>query len=120
MQVNRELVTDNPCHNPGNKLACTELYGRISRLTADQPFFVQSILNIRALMPHESVLIEKLGAEDPESEGFKAKGHGQLSSSVVRNLNNSGYDRLKVVSNDQGYYYRRLTDAEKDFLGAGL
>ena len=62
-----------------------------------------------------SVGILHNGAVDPLDEGFKTYTFGKFESDVVRNSANSGFDRLKVVSNDQGYYSRKLSDAEKRF-----
>lgn len=62
-----------------------------------------------------SIVIEKNGALDPVEEGFKLRLIGQYEWKVMRNSANNGVDRLKIVSNDQAYYYRTLTTAEKRF-----
>lgn len=62
-----------------------------------------------------SILIEKNGALDPIEEGFKLKLIGQHDWKVIRNSANNGVDRFKLISNDQAYYYRTLTSAEKRF-----
>jgi hypothetical protein len=41
--------------------------------------------------------------------------HGQYETKVVRNSSKHGFDRLEIISNDQAYYYRSLTAAEKKF-----
>lgn len=66
--------------------------------------------------PIHSILIEKNGAIDPLDEGFKlgrADGH---YTHIMRNRENKGYDRWKLVTDDQNFYYRKLSSAEKDFV----
>jgi DNA-binding winged helix-turn-helix (wHTH) protein len=62
-----------------------------------------------------AVLLLKSGALDPVDEGFKVFAFGEFQGHVMRNAAMNGFDRWKTTSNDQGYYYRTLTDAEKDF-----
>jgi len=62
-----------------------------------------------------AVLILKSGALDPIDEGFKVFAFGEFQGHVMRNAAMNGFDRWRTTSNDQGYYYRTLTDAEKDF-----
>jgi len=62
-----------------------------------------------------SVFIQKINAIDPVDEGFKPHVIGGFYANVVRNRENQGYDRWRIVSNDEAYYYRTLTDAEKGF-----
>jgi DNA-binding winged helix-turn-helix (wHTH) protein len=62
-----------------------------------------------------SLVIEKNGALDPLNEGFKLRALGQYDNGVVPNASNHGYDRWKLVSYDQAYYYRTLTTTEKKF-----
>jgi DNA-binding winged helix-turn-helix (wHTH) protein len=62
-----------------------------------------------------SLVIEKNGALDPIEEGFKLRLLGHYQWEVVRNAANHGVDRLKILSDDQAYYYRTLTSAEKQF-----
>jgi DNA-binding winged helix-turn-helix (wHTH) protein len=62
-----------------------------------------------------AVFVQKSGALDPVDEGFKIFRHGEMSWGVMWNPTRDGFDRWKVNSNDQGYYYRTLTRAEKDF-----
>jgi DNA-binding winged helix-turn-helix (wHTH) protein len=69
----------------------------------------------RRLVAVRSVSIEKNGAIDPQEEGFQSASVGRFSSDVMRSLKNRGWDRRRVVSNDQGFYYRTLSEAEKDF-----
>lgn len=62
-----------------------------------------------------AVLIQKSGALDPVDEGFKVFAFGEFQGHVLRNLAMEGFDRWRTTSTDQGYYYRTLTDSEKDF-----
>jgi DNA-binding winged helix-turn-helix (wHTH) protein len=62
-----------------------------------------------------SLLIQKEGATDPSDEGFKIHAFGKFENRVMHNLDNHGFDRLQVISDDRGYYYRTLSSAEKDF-----
>jgi len=61
------------------------------------------------------VFIQKDGALDPITEGFKTHIWGHFEGNVMRNSANYGFDRWRTVSDDAGYYYRPLTDPEKDF-----
>jgi DNA-binding winged helix-turn-helix (wHTH) protein len=65
--------------------------------------------------PITSILIEKNGAIDPVNEGFKIHYLGDYDTAVVRNSLNYGFDRWKLTSNDQAYYYRTLSGPEKEF-----
>ena len=62
-----------------------------------------------------SLVIEKNGALNPLYEGFKVFSMGHLDADVMRNSRNDGYDRWRVVSDDQMHYYRTLTPTEKQF-----
>jgi DNA-binding winged helix-turn-helix (wHTH) protein len=61
------------------------------------------------------LVIEKDGGLDPIEEGFKLKLFGQYESKIMRNSLNHGFDRWEIISDDQAYYYRSLTDAERNF-----
>jgi hypothetical protein len=62
-----------------------------------------------------SLVIEKNGAVEPSEEGFKLHSIGHYDSSAMRNALNYGYDRWRIASDDQAYFYRTLTDPEKQF-----
>lgn len=68
-----------------------------------------------SVTPVQSILIEKVGAIDPLDEGFRLAAADGNYTHVMRNLENNGYDRWKLITQDQNFYYRVLTDAEKDF-----
>src|SRR5579864_7742834 len=62
-----------------------------------------------------SILIQKEGALDPLDEGFRlARPQGQYPQAIY-NRETNGWDRWRIASDDQNYYYRILTAAEKDF-----
>lgn len=63
----------------------------------------------------KSLVIEKNGALDPTDEGFKLHPIGKYEVGVMPNTSHQGWDRFRLISNDQTYYYRTLTSAEKDF-----
>src|SRR5579864_338878 len=71
--------------------------------------------NIASDSPVKSILITKSGALDPLTEGFQLWGPDGGYIHALRNTDNTGFDRWKLVTNDQNYYYRKLRDAEKDF-----
>jgi len=62
-----------------------------------------------------SLVIAKDGGLDPVDEGFTLHSIGQYQSNVMRNTAKNGFDRWKITSNDQAYFYRTLTDVEKPF-----
>jgi DNA-binding winged helix-turn-helix (wHTH) protein len=62
-----------------------------------------------------SVFVQKEGALDPVDEGFQVHRFGEFRGEVMRNAALDGFDRLKITSDDQGYYYRPFNDAEKEF-----
>jgi|HubBroStandDraft_1064217.scaffolds.fasta_scaffold09179_6 DNA-binding winged helix-turn-helix (wHTH) protein len=64
----------------------------------------------------QSVVIQKEGAIDPLDEGFKLYASDGQYQHVMRNLQNRGYDRWKLITKDQNYYYRPLSEAEKSFV----
>lgn len=66
----------------------------------------------------QSILIEKSGGLDPLDEGFKlARPDGDyVHAHLMRNAENNGFDRWRLLTRDQNYYYRALSDAEKQFL----
>ncbi len=63
----------------------------------------------------KSILIVQSGGLDPLDEGFKLARADEGYIHVIRNLDNTGFDRWKVVTRDQNYYYWKLTEAEKQF-----
>jgi DNA-binding winged helix-turn-helix (wHTH) protein len=66
-------------------------------------------------VPISSILIQKEGALDPLDEGFKlARPQGQYPQAIF-NRETNGWDRWRIVSDDQNYYYRVLSAAERDF-----
>lgn len=65
--------------------------------------------------PIHSILIQKEGALDPLDEGFRlARPQGQYPQAIY-NRETNGWDRWRIVSEDQNYYYRILSAAERDF-----
>lgn len=71
---------------------------------------VESRMRVRA-QPEVNRVIEKVGAFDPESEGFAT--HGDLAGTVVWNADRSRLDAWRTTSPGQGYYFRELTDRQK-------
>ena len=68
-----------------------------------------------SVAPIRSILIQKEGAIDPLDEGFKlARPQGQYPQAIY-NRETNGWDRWRIVSDDQNYYYRILSAAERDF-----
>lgn len=66
--------------------------------------------------PIRSILIQKEGAIDPLDEGFKlhAPDNGQYPHALY-NRETNGWDRWRLTTDDQNYYYRSLSADEKDF-----
>ena len=62
-----------------------------------------------------SIFIEKSGGLDPLDEGFKLARPEGAYTHIMRNRDNTGFDRWRMVTDDQNFYYRKLTDAEKEF-----
>jgi DNA-binding winged helix-turn-helix (wHTH) protein len=62
----------------------------------------------------KSILIEKSGGLDPIAEGFGLARPMALTH-VMPNSDNNGFDRWNLVTDDQNFYYRKLSDAEKEF-----
>lgn len=65
--------------------------------------------------PIRSVVIRKDGATDPLDEGFQLFGPDGQYPHVIYNRETKGWDRWRIKSDDQNYYYRPLTTAEKEF-----
>jgi DNA-binding winged helix-turn-helix (wHTH) protein len=63
----------------------------------------------------KSIVIENDGALDPLNGGFKLHPIGEYEVEVLLNSSHKGWDRLRLTSKDQTYYYRTLTSAEKAF-----
>ena len=62
----------------------------------------------------KSIIIEKSGGLDPMAEGFGLMRPDSGYWHVMRNSDNIGFDRWKLVTDDQNFYYRKLSDAEKE------
>jgi len=62
-----------------------------------------------------SILIQKEGGLDPLTEGFQLQWPDGDYRHVIANSENNGFDRWRMVSNDENMYYRKLSDAEKTF-----
>jgi len=62
----------------------------------------------------KSILIEKSGGLDPIDEGF-GLARPMAVTHVMRNNDNTGFDRWNLVTDDQNFYYHTLSDAEKEF-----
>lgn len=72
-------------------------------------------LSAASATPIRSILIQKEGALDPLDEGFRlARPQGQYPQAIF-NRETNGWDRWRIVSDDQNYYYRILSAAERDF-----
>jgi hypothetical protein len=54
--------------------------------------------------------IEFEGGRDPEEFGFQS--HLDLIERAVRNRERTGFDAIRLLSKDQGHYYRKLTRAQ--------
>ena len=71
--------------------------------------------SITKTSPVRSILIQKQGGLDPLDEEFKlARADGHYTH-LMRNRENNGFDRWRLVTEDQNFYYRALNSAEKDF-----
>lgn len=62
-------------------------------------------------------IIEKVGAFDPLTEGFKA--HHDVTGRIVQNPARTGFEGWRVITRAQGYYFRALTTAQKRHALAG-
>ena len=67
------------------------------------------------MAPVRSILIQKVGGLDPLAEGFKLAKADEDYTHVLWNLEHTGFDRWRLVTHDQNFYYRKLTDVEKEF-----
>lgn len=65
--------------------------------------------------PIQSIFIEKQGAIDPLDEGFKLIGPDRHYLHTLYNRESNGWDRWRIRSDDQNFYYRTLSENEKDF-----
>jgi DNA-binding winged helix-turn-helix (wHTH) protein len=68
-----------------------------------------------SIPPVRSVLIQKEGATDPVDEGFQLHAPDGQYPKVLYNRETNGWDRWRIKSIDQNYFYRALNAAEKDF-----
>jgi DNA-binding winged helix-turn-helix (wHTH) protein len=65
--------------------------------------------------PIHSILIQKVAAIDPLDEGFKLYRPVEQYGHAIYNGETNGWDRWRVVTDDQNYYYRPLSAGQKDF-----
>jgi DNA-binding winged helix-turn-helix (wHTH) protein len=68
--------------------------------------------------PIHSIVIEKNGGIDPLDEGFKLYQPQELRyerDHVLYNQEMNGWDRWRIRTDSQNYYYRPLSAAEEDF-----
>jgi DNA-binding winged helix-turn-helix (wHTH) protein len=68
-----------------------------------------------SMNPIRSILIEKSGGLDPLTEGFTLHRPDGDYPHVIYNREANGWDRWRLVTDDQNYYTRPLSTAEKDF-----
>jgi DNA-binding winged helix-turn-helix (wHTH) protein len=76
---------------------------------------VKSRTAAKSVQPIRSVMIRKDGATDPQDEGFQLVRQDGKYPHAIYNRETKGWDRWRIKSDDQNYYYRPLTAAEKDF-----
>jgi DNA-binding winged helix-turn-helix (wHTH) protein len=62
-----------------------------------------------------SILIQKEGALDPLDEGFKLVRPDRHYLHTLYNRETNGWDRWRLVTDDQNFYSRPLSGEEKDF-----
>lgn len=55
-------------------------------------------------------VIEYVAAQDPEDFGFRPR--LDVVEHAVRNAERTGFDAIRLTTNDQGYYYRKLSRAQ--------
>jgi DNA-binding winged helix-turn-helix (wHTH) protein len=67
------------------------------------------------LPPVTSVVLGTAGGFDPEDAGFQRHIIGNFISKPVHNKSRGGVNGLEITSDDQGYFFRPFTEAEKDF-----
>ncbi len=63
----------------------------------------------------QSIHLRKEGALDPPNEGFKIYQEDGHYPHALYNRETNGWDRYRLRTNDQNYYYRALSTEEKDF-----
>lgn len=56
-------------------------------------------------------VVEKIGAFDPITEGFKIK--HDVTARIVENEARTGYDAWRIITHRQGYYFRPFTAAQR-------
>jgi DNA-binding winged helix-turn-helix (wHTH) protein len=81
-------------------------------------FFAFHVITVRTAKAHptiRSILFEQSGGIDPLDAGFKLARPDEGYRHLMRNLDNTGFDRWRVITDDLNFYYRKLTDAEKEF-----
>lgn len=65
--------------------------------------------------PIRSILIQKEGALDPLDEGFKLVRPDGSYPHTIYNRKTNGWDRWRLQTDDQNFYYRQLSAEEKIF-----
>ena len=78
-------------------------------------FFAVRTAKAHATNPIHSILIEKNGAIDPLDEGFKLHLPDGVYPHAMYNRETNGWDRWRLVTDDQNYYSRPLSTEEKEF-----
>ncbi len=66
-------------------------------------------------IPIRSILIQKEGAIDPLDEGFKLVRSDGHYPHTIHNRETNGWDRWRLVTDDQNFYTRMLSAEEKEF-----
>src|SRR5579859_178090 len=94
-------------------VACALLLGMAFRLVGTNSASTRS--PAANVAPIRSILIQKKGALDPLAEGFKLASPDGDYTHVIWNLDHTGFDRWRLVTRDQNFYFRKLSDAEKEF-----
>ncbi len=65
--------------------------------------------------PIQSILVQKQGALDPLDEGFKLVRPDNHYPHTLYNRESNGWDRWRIITDDQNFYYRALSENERDF-----
>jgi DNA-binding winged helix-turn-helix (wHTH) protein len=72
-------------------------------------------LSAKSTRPIQSILIEKRGAIDPLDEAFKLAGRDRHYLHTLYNRESNGWDRWRIITDDQNFYYRALSENEREF-----
>ncbi len=67
------------------------------------------------VLPIRSILIQKEGGLDPLAEGFGLARSDGGYIHALRNNDDTGFDRWRMFTDDQNFYYRKLSDPEEQF-----